>query len=271
MILSEAYELMDLLLDKADQPYFTNEEKDKFLDLAISDFVTFHYQRMTSDEESRRAMAPLIDWHSWNLSNSDILSGNYIYSNAYPAFSIKYPDTTASKSIGHWEFGNQYVLPREHLYVLSMSAKYYNREKVLDGGGVPYSGVTSSDIKKTAYIPVKNKSIRDYYEDNYNADPFNKTHNRHRNGHLDISDGLNPHWSYLENRIVLAPSSNLSDLHMQVITLPERDRAFSSFTYGATTSPSTRVFTDHYQKQIVNLAVKKMTQVDVGLMTPPSQ
>ena len=58
---------------------------------------------------------------------------------------------------------------------------------------------------------------------------------------------------------------------MQVITLPERDRAFSSFTYGATTSPSTRVFTDHYQKQIVNLAVKKMTQVDVGLMTPPSQ
>ena len=35
MTLPEAYDLIDLLLDKADQPYFTTEEKHKFLGIAI--------------------------------------------------------------------------------------------------------------------------------------------------------------------------------------------------------------------------------------------
>ena len=61
MTLNEAYELIDLLLDKADQPYFTVVEKDKFLNLAISDFINMHYQKMTADEDSRRALSGCID------------------------------------------------------------------------------------------------------------------------------------------------------------------------------------------------------------------
>ena len=57
---------------------------------------------------------------------------------------------------------------------------------------------------------------------------------------------------------------------MQVITLPTVDQAFSSNTYQESTAPASLTFAEHYQKQIVQLAVEKMTRVDVGLMTPPS-
>ena len=39
MNLQEAYKLMDLLLDKSDQPYFTDEEKNMFLDQSIMSFI----------------------------------------------------------------------------------------------------------------------------------------------------------------------------------------------------------------------------------------
>jgi hypothetical protein len=57
---------------------------------------------------------------------------------------------------------------------------------------------------------------------------------------------------------------------MQVITLPTVEQAFSEDTYQESTAPSSLTFAEHYQKQIVQLAVEKMTKVDVGLMTPPS-
>ena len=69
MTFGQAHAEMDILLDKADQPYFTTQEKDKFLNLAISDFINFHYQKMTADEYE---------------ANSDtimeaIRAGNFIY------------------------------------------------------------------------------------------------------------------------------------------------------------------------------------------------
>ena len=73
MILTEAYDYMDLLLDKADQPYFITEEKNKFLNIAISDFINFHYQKMTIDEDSRRALAGCIDFQDFELTDAHIL------------------------------------------------------------------------------------------------------------------------------------------------------------------------------------------------------
>ena len=37
MNLAEAYDMMDLLLDESNAPYFTNEEKNKFLNDTIKD------------------------------------------------------------------------------------------------------------------------------------------------------------------------------------------------------------------------------------------
>ena len=70
MTFAEAHEHMDLLLDKADQPYFITEEKNKFLNIAISDFINFHYQKMTADEDSRRALAGCVDYNNFYLTST---------------------------------------------------------------------------------------------------------------------------------------------------------------------------------------------------------
>ena len=57
---------------------------------------------------------------------------------------------------------------------------------------------------------------------------------------------------------------------MQVVLLPTVEEAFSAGTQQNSSAPAMYVFTEHYQKQIVQIAVKKMTQTDVGLMTPLS-
>ena len=73
-----------------------------------------------------------------------------------------------------------------------MAVKYYNKEDVIDTTtGEVYSGIALDDIIFTDSVSVQNKSTRDYYEDSYSKDPFNK------------ADIENPHWSYIENRLVI--------------------------------------------------------------------
>ena len=279
MILTEAYDYMDLLLDKADQPYFTTEEKDKFLNLAISDFINFQYQKMGADEDSRRALSGCIDWNSFTLTSAEILSGNFV-DGIYPALSKKYTDlgvddgagnysstnsVTKSDTVGFFLYGNQYVLPKQHLYVLSLALKYYNYDDIIDPStGLPYSGVTEDDVVHGPTTSAKNLSTRDYYEIAYSNDPFNQP--TKENG---------PIWQYIENRISFSGqdeinTSRISYINIQTITLPTITQAFSEVTYNTSTAPRTLVFAEHYQKQILELAVDKMTRVDVGLMTPSS-
>jgi hypothetical protein len=259
MILTEAYDYMDLLLDKADQPYFTTEEKDKFLNIAISDFISYQYQKMTADEDSRRALSGCIDWQSFWLTEAEIIGGNMIHANSFPALSEKYDDSTSTDTRGYFIFGNQYVLPKQHLYVLSIALSYYNKDDILDATGNPYPGVTVNDVVLSPGRTIKNKSTREHYEDEYSKDPFN----------TPTKDS--PHWSYIENRLNIYPSRIIRYINMQVITLPTVEQAFSSGTVEGSTAPESLIFAEHYQKQILQLAVEKMTQVDVGLMTPTSQ
>ena len=256
MNLTEAYDYIDVLLDKADQPYFIQEEKDKFLNLAISDFVNMHYQKMLIDEDSRRAISGCIDWNSWSLSSAEIISGTFLYDNR-PSLSAKYDDSTATFNKGFFKFGNQYVLPKQHLYVISANVKMYNKDEIIDGAGNAYPGVTTSDVVFTDTIPVKNVSTRDYYQLSYSKDPFNK------------SSKENVLWQYIENRMVFSPGASISYISLQTLTLPTVGQAFSTETYDNSTAPASFTFAEHYQKQIVQIAVKRMTQTDIGLMTPP--
>jgi len=261
MNLAEAHEYIDILLDKADQPYFIEEEKNKFLNLAISDFINMHYQKMTADEDSRRALSGCIRWQSFTLTAADIISGSYVPSGGGgPTLSMKYDDTTSTPTKGHFQGPNQYVVPKNHLYVLSLGVGYYNKDEVIDpSNGNIYSGVTANDIIFSPTVSAENKSTRDYYEHDYTQDPFNKP-NEH-----------SPHWSYIENRIIIDfKRLNIRYINMQVITLPTVAQAFSEAVYGASPSPASLTFAEHYQKQIIQMAVKRMTQTDVGLMTPPS-
>jgi len=261
MILTEAYDYIDLLLDKADQPYFTTEEKNKFLNLAISDFVNFHYQKMLADEDSRRALAGCIDYQAYDVPTSRIIDGSAIHDNRYPALSEVYPDgwTSRPDREGFFIYGNQYVLPKQQLYVLSVSAQHYNYDEIIDPNtGLIYSGITAQDVVFSPTVSVKNKSIRNFQEDEYSADPFN----------APIKES--PHWAYIEGRINIIPMLSIRRLVFMVLILPTIEEAFTADVQGTSTSPIERSFAEHYQKQIIQLAVQKMTKVDVGLMTPPS-
>jgi hypothetical protein len=60
MTFGEAHDLMDLLLDKADQPYFTTEEKDKFLNLAYFDWFDKALDLYDTDPEIRKCLGKLV-------------------------------------------------------------------------------------------------------------------------------------------------------------------------------------------------------------------
>ena len=268
MNLAEAHDYIDLLLDKADQPYFTDEEKTKFLNLAISDFINFNYQKMLIDEDSRRAMAPFTDWNNFSMGASDIFNGTYIYNNSYPGLSEKYTDsafstTTGMQNAGYFKFGNQYVLPKNHLYTLAVQIRVLNNARdLLQSDGTPYPGVTVNDISANISdsINVKNVSVRDHYENANSKDPFNKT-----------ADGNSYSWSYVENRLAITSGGRITSVVLQSIQLPTVEIAFSE--KGPDTANLTDdlgVISEHYQKQIIESAVDKMTRVDVGLMTGPS-
>ena len=270
MNLAEAHDYIDLLLDKADQPYFTDEEKTKFLNLAISDFINFHYQKMLIDEDSRRALAPFVDWKEFSLTASEIFNGTYIYANRYPGLSEKFTQSDVSNSgaasllsRGYFRFGNQYVFPTNHLYTLAVQIRVLNNAKdLLQSDGTPYPGVTVNDISANISdsINVKNVSVRDHYENANSKDPFNKT-----------ADGNSYSWSYVENRLAITSGGRITSVVLQSIQLPTVETAFSE--KGPDTANLTDdigVISEHYQKQIIESAVDKMTRVDVGLMTGPS-
>ena len=248
MNLAEAYDMMDLLLDESNAPYFTTEEKDKFLNLAISDFINGHYQKMTADEDSRRALSGCIDWNNFSISKAVIIAGTAIYNNSYPALQSVYPDTSSSDLRGYFKYGNHYVLPKQHLYVLSIGVSFYNNDEVINPStGEVYPGVTEDDIIFGPTVNAENKSTREYYENSRSKDPFNKAG----------KDA--PAWNYIENRIVITPDSSIRYINMQTVLLPTVEEAFSASTYDSSTAPARLTFAEHYQKQIIQSAIIKMS------------
>ena len=274
MNLSEAYDYMDMLLDKADEPYFTTEEKNKFLNLAISEFINTHYQKMNIDEDSRKALAPCIKWTSFSLTKNEIASGNFIYANSYPGLSEKYKsdgmyDDTGtvisgsvhssgfpSTTIGFFTFGFQYVPARAQLYVLSVVIVRYNYDDVIDKNtGELYSGLTVNDIEDIVVTKdqsgdlVKNENVRDFYSGIYGNDPFNTN----KNGHDDK-------WTYIENRMLFSNPNNIRYINIQTIVLPEVEQVFSEDgVRGNINTLGLYRFSDHYQKQIIQMAIRKMS------------
>jgi hypothetical protein len=60
MDVTDAYNHLDLLLDKADQPYFTNLEKNLFLELAVTEYIDKHYTVFGANQEYRDKLNHLI-------------------------------------------------------------------------------------------------------------------------------------------------------------------------------------------------------------------
>ena len=60
MTQQEAFDYMDLLLDKADQPYFLDTEKEKFLLLASYEYVNIYYPTFGVNQSSRDKLRSFI-------------------------------------------------------------------------------------------------------------------------------------------------------------------------------------------------------------------
>jgi hypothetical protein len=269
MTLEEAYSYIDMLLDKADQPYFTTEEKNRFLNMAISDFISAHYQRLGADEDSRMALSGCIDFQDFLLTEDDIFGGAYVWNNRYPALSEKFGltwhnglSTEVQDRIGYFKYGNQLILPKKHLYVMELRISTYNKNQVIDqANGLVYSVVTVDDIVTSPLMNVELVPVQEHYNDSSTGDPFKD------NKELTKHDA-----TLIEGRLVFKNGNKIRQIQMTTLTLPSIQDAFDSDTYDATgTIPASLTFKEHYQKQIIEIAVNKMTQVDVGLMTGPAQ
>lgn len=60
MDIIEMHTLCDLLLDKANSPWFSAEEKDSFLNLAHEEFAESRYANFELDERTRKELLPLV-------------------------------------------------------------------------------------------------------------------------------------------------------------------------------------------------------------------
>ena len=94
MTLVEARNLLDILVDKVNNPYFTNAEKDEFLELALTDFIEKYYTVYDINEQSRAALKGLVT-----------------------------SDLSASGS-------GTISLPDDHIYTLSLSVNYRRRNSM---------------------------------------------------------------------------------------------------------------------------------------------
>tara|TARA_R110002124_G_scaffold239733_1_gene404899 strand:+ start:470 stop:1390 length:921 start_codon:yes stop_codon:yes gene_type:complete len=291
MNLTEAHDYMDMLLDKAEQPYFTTIEKDRYLDLAISEFVNSNYRKMGADEDSRRAIASCIDWNKYELTADDIAGGYYIYNSAYPGLSEKYTNAgvidqagavvsnsafstagLAHTNHGFFKYGNQLVLPKNHLFTISVQVDYYNRKEVMDlDTGEMHPGKDADDIVMERVI-LKSVSFNEYYEKLNTLDPFQSDNTSDKAG-TPYGDSFGQidyqqknkriaYWSYVEGRIIISHPTEIIRFYIQSVILPTVEQAFTSSTMGGN-SPSLYGFTfaDHYQKKIIQLAVRKAAGV----------
>lgn len=60
MTIIQMHELCDLLIDKANAPWFNDDEKDKFINLAQIEFVDSSYRLFEYNEEVREKLLPLV-------------------------------------------------------------------------------------------------------------------------------------------------------------------------------------------------------------------
>lgn len=60
MDIIQMHKLADLLIDKADAPWFTSEEKDMFINLAMKQIVDVNYREFEKNEEARAKLNTLV-------------------------------------------------------------------------------------------------------------------------------------------------------------------------------------------------------------------
>jgi hypothetical protein len=74
MTYTEAYSYIDDLLDKSGTAYFTDDEKMRFVDLAVMEFTKGLINTLETDTESQHKIAPLVTKSSSLVQSSNTVS-----------------------------------------------------------------------------------------------------------------------------------------------------------------------------------------------------
>jgi len=86
MTIQEMHDLCDLLIDKANAPWFTATEKDKFINLATIEFLDNSYRFFEVNEEVREKLLPVVRSNNFgnnptpNINLSSIADFRYVLS-----------------------------------------------------------------------------------------------------------------------------------------------------------------------------------------------
>src|SRR5210317_1243620 len=70
MTIQEMHDLADLLIDKANAPWFTTDEKDKFITLAQIEFLDSSYRFFEYNEEIREKLLPLVRSNNFGAAST---------------------------------------------------------------------------------------------------------------------------------------------------------------------------------------------------------
>ena len=162
MTFGEAHDLMDLLLDKADQPYFTAEEKDKFLNLAYFDWFDKALDRYDLDPEIAKCLGKLVRTSEGRFEYDGRIT-MHTSRNGAQSVPFKRPSgaddlTDHGVPINSLRSISRYPFAR----LLHLQVRYINKFSGVDGG---------YDWKEAEL--AKSNEFGVYYSDT-NSDPFNK-------------------------------------------------------------------------------------------------
>ena len=78
MTLTEARDLLDILIDKANNPYFTTNEKDEFLELALTEFINKYYSVNDINEQARAALKGITKFTTPTVTTGTIPVGDKV-------------------------------------------------------------------------------------------------------------------------------------------------------------------------------------------------
>jgi len=158
MTFGEAHNLMDLLLDKADQPYFTTEEKDKFLNMALFDWFENACENFDNNQEIALNLGPFMKE-----------KGAYFYGTGYINCHKK---TSGPHRVPYYDWNEEYKVLGPHYPVakiLHLSVQYANADGIVPGSGRRKS---VRQVKSNEFTTMTGTSTAT--DPNPGSDPFNK-------------------------------------------------------------------------------------------------
>jgi hypothetical protein len=171
MTFGEAHDLMDLLLDKADQPYFTVEEKDKFLNLAYFDWFDKALDRYDTDPEIAKCLGKLVNRIEGRF---EVDSRIFMHTARHGAQSVPFRAPASSSDLTNHGVPvdavrsiSRYPLAR----ILHVQVLYVNKD----------TGVAAKSWKEVNI--AKSNEFGLYYSDT-SSDPFNKADKDNVKGYM---------------------------------------------------------------------------------------